>query len=160
MDKLIQLLKENARYSVEELASIVGLTAKEVETELSKLIESGTILGFAAVTDISKLEGSNVVSALIEVKLTPERGGGFDRLARRIAKFDEVESCMLMSGAYDLCVVISGSSLHSVATFVAEKLSTLEGVVSTATHFQLKSYKSNGFLSVSESSGDRLPVSP
>ena len=145
MDKLIQLLKENARYSVEELASIVGLTAKEVETELSKLIESGTILGFAAVTDISKLEGSNGVSALIEVKLTPERGGGFDRLARRIAKFDEVESCMLMSGAYDLCVVISGSSLHSVATFVAEKLSTLEGVVSTATHFQLKSYKSNGF---------------
>ena len=92
MDKLIQLLKENARYSVEELASIVGLTAKEVETELSKLIESGTILGFAAVTDISKLEGSNAVSALIEVKLTPERGGGFDRLARRIAKFDEVES--------------------------------------------------------------------
>ena len=82
MDKLIQLLKENARYSVEELASIVGLTTKEVETELSKLIESGTILGFAAVTDISKLEGSNAVSALIEVKLTPERGGGFDRLAR------------------------------------------------------------------------------
>ena len=81
MDKLIQLLKENARYSVEELASIVGLTTKEVETELSKLIESGTILGFAAVTDISKLEGSNAVSALIEVKLTPERGGGFDRLA-------------------------------------------------------------------------------
>ena len=76
MDKLIQLLKENARYSVEELASIVGFTAKEVETELSKLIESGTILGFAAVTDISKLEGSNAVSALIEVKLTPERGGG------------------------------------------------------------------------------------
>jgi len=160
MDKLIQLLKENARYSVEELASIVGLTTKEVETELSKLIESGTILGFAAVTDISKLEGSNAVSALIEVKLTPERGGGFDRLARRIAKFDEVESCMLMSGAYDLCVVISGSSLHSVATFVAEKLSTLEGVISTATHFQLKSYKSNGFLSESESSGERLAVSP
>ena len=160
MDKLIQLLKENARYSVEELASIVGLTTKEVETELSKLIESGTILGFAAVTDISKLEGSNAVSALIEVKLTPERGGGFDRLARRIAKFDEVESCMLMSGAYDLCVVISGSSLHSVATFVAEKLSTLDGVISTATHFQLKSYKSNGFLSESESSGERLAVSP
>ena len=160
MDKLIQLLKENARYSVEELASIVGLTAKEVETELSKLIESGTILGFAAVTDISKLEGSNAVSALIEVKLTPERGGGFDRLARRIAKFDEVESCMLMSGAYDLCVVMSGSSLHSVATFVAEKLSTLEGVISTATHFQLKSYKSNGFLSESESSDERLAVSP
>ena len=137
MDKLIQLLKENARYSVEELASIVGLTAKEVETELSKLIESGTILGFAAVTDISKLEGSNAVSALIEVKLTPARGGGFDRLARRIALFDEVESCMLMSGAYDLCVVISGSSLHSVATFVAENITengsaTINGITMKA----------------------------
>ena len=160
MDRLIQLLKENARYSIEELAIAVGQSQEEVAESLSTLIDSGTILGFTAITDISKLEGSNTVSALIEVKLTPERGGGFDRLARRIAKFDEVESCMLMSGAYDLCVVISGSSLHSVATFVAEKLSTLDGVISTATHFQLKSYKSNGFLSESESSGERLAVTP
>ena len=94
------------------------------------------------------------------MKLTPERGGGFDRLATRIAKFDEVESCMLMSGGYDLSVVISGSSLNEVASFVAEKLSTLEGVISTATHFQLKTYKSNGFLASVDHSGQRLPVSP
>lgn len=160
MDKFIQLLKENGRCSVEEISSQLGLKADQIEKRISDLIDSGVILGFTAITDSSKLDESDTVSALIEVKLTPERGGGFDRLARRIAKFDEVESCMLMSGGYDLCVVISGSSLHNVATFVAEKLSTLEGVISTATHFQLKTYKTNGFLAESDSSGERLPVSP
>ena len=160
MDKLIQLLKENGRCSVEEISSQLGLEADQIEKRISDLIDSGVILGFTAITDSSKLDESDTVSALIEVKLTPERGGGFDRLARRIAKFDEVESCMLMSGGYDLCVVISGSSLHNVATFVAEKLSTLEGVISTATHFQLKTYKTNGFLAESDASGERLPVSP
>jgi len=160
MDKLIQLLKENGRCSVEEISSQLGLEADQIEKRISDMIDSGVILGFTAITDSSKLDESDTVSALIEVKLTPERGGGFDRLARRIAKFDEVESCMLMSGGYDLCVVISGSSLHNVATFVAEKLSTLEGVISTATHFQLKTYKTNGFLAESDASGERLPVSP
>jgi len=160
MDKLIQLLKENGRCSVEEMSSQLGLGADQIEKRISDLIDSGVILGFTAITDSSKLDESDTVSALIEVKLTPERGGGFDRLARRIAKFDEVESCMLMSGGYDLCVVISGSSLHNVATFVAEKLSTLEGVISTATHFQLKTYKTNGFLAQPDASGERLPVSP
>tara|TARA_B100001057_G_scaffold35367_1_gene32038 strand:+ start:2667 stop:3161 length:495 start_codon:yes stop_codon:yes gene_type:complete len=160
MDKLIQLLKENGRCSVEEMSSQLGLGADQIEKRISDLIDSGVILGFTAITDSSKLDESDTVSALIEVKLTPERGGGFDRLARRIAKFDEVESCMLMSGGYDLCVVISGSSLHNVATFVAEKLSTLEGVISTATHFQLKTYKTNGFLAESDAYGERLPVSP
>ena len=160
MDRLIQLLKENGRSSVEELSSELGIGADQIEKIISDLIDSGAILGFTAITDPSKIDDSDTVSALIEVKLTPERGGGFDRLARRIAKFDEVESCMLMSGGYDLCVVISGSSLHNVATFVAEKLSTLEGVISTATHFQLKKYKSNGFLAELDGSGERLPVSP
>ena len=142
------------------MSSQLGLGADQIEKRISDLIDSGVILGFTAITDSSKLDESDTVSALIEVKLTPERGGGFDRLARRIAKFDEVESCMLMSGGYDLCVVISGSSLHNVATFVAEKLSTLEGVISTATHFQLKTYKTNGFLAQPDASGERLPVSP
>ena len=137
----------------------MNLSEKEVESKLAELEESGTILGYTAVVDADKVNDGGGVSALIEVKLTPERGGGFDRLAARIAKFDEVESCMLMSGGYDLSVVISGSSLHEVASFVAEKLSTLEGVISTATHFQLKSYKSNGFLSRVEHLGQRLPLS-
>ena len=160
MDQLIQLLKENARHSIAEMADLMNLSEKEVESKVAELEESGAILGYTAVVDADKVNDGGGVSALIEVKLTPERGGGFDRLAARIAKFDEVESCMLMSGGYDLSVVISGSSLHEVASFVAEKLSTLEGVISTATHFQLKSYKANGFLARVESSGQRLPVSP
>ena len=160
MDQLIQLLRENARHSIADLADLMNLPEKEVESKLAELEESGTILGYTAVVDADKVNDGGGVSALIEVKLTPERGGGFDRLAASIAKFDEVESCMLMSGGYDLSVVISGSSLHEVASFVAEKLSTLEGVISTATHFQLKSYKSNGFLARVEHLGQRLPVSP
>jgi len=160
MDQLIQLLQENARYSITDLSDLINLSEEEIKSKIAELEESGAILGYAAVVDSDKVNDGGGVSAFIEVKLTPERGGGFDRLATRIAKFDEVESCMLMSGGYDLSVVISGSSLNEVASFVAEKLSTLEGVISTATHFQLKTYKSNGFLASVDHSGQRLPVSP
>ena len=91
-------------------------------------------------------EEAGVVRAVIEVRITPERGGGFNRLAERISRFDEVESCYLMSGGYDLLVFVNGSSLQKVAAFVSEKLSTIEGVLSTATHFLLRSYKEQGFL--------------
>ena len=160
MDQLIQLLQENARYSITDLSDLINLSEEEVKLKIAELEESGAILGYAAVVDSDKINDGGGVSAFIEVKLTPERGGGFDRLATRIAKFDEVESCMPMSGGYDLSVVISGSSLNEVASFVAEKLSTLEGVISTATHFQLKTYKSNGFLASVDHSEQRLPVSP
>ena len=160
MDQLIQLLQENARYSITDLSDLINLSEEEIKSKIAELEKSGAILGYAAVVDSDKVNDGGGVSAFIEVKLTPERGGGFDRLATRIAKFDEVESCMLMSGGYDLSVVISGSSLHEVASFVAEKLSTLEGVISTATHFQLKTYKSNGFLASVDHSEQRLPVSP
>ena len=160
MDQLIQLLQENARYSITDLSDLINLSEEEVKLKIAELEESGAILGYAAVVDSDKINDGGGVSAFIEVKLTPERGGGFDRLATRIAKFDEVESCMLMSGGYDLSVVISGSSLNEVASFVTEKLSTLEGVISTATHFQLKTYKSNGFLASVDHSEQRLPVSP
>jgi DNA-binding Lrp family transcriptional regulator len=95
------------------------------------------------------------------VKVTPERGGGFNRLAQRIARFDEVESCYLMSGAYDLLVVVKQSSLHKVASFVSERLSTIEGIVSTATHFMLRAYKEQGYLIEQvEEEKDRLDVTP
>ncbi|MEM9016486.1 MAG: Lrp/AsnC ligand binding domain-containing protein, partial [Verrucomicrobiota bacterium] len=96
----------------------------------------------------------------IEVKLTPERDGGFDRLARRIAKFDQVSSCYLMSGSYDLAVIVEGDDLREVARFVSEKLSSLDGVLSTATHFQLKIYKQSGFLASDSHEDERLPVTP
>ena len=107
--------------------------------------EDGTILGHHAVINPEAI-GDTTVSAFIEVKVTPERGGGFDRLAMRIARFDQVVSCYLASGGYDLMVVVEGGDLREVARFVSEKLSSLVGVISTATHFRLKTYKENGFL--------------
>jgi DNA-binding Lrp family transcriptional regulator len=100
------------------------------------------------------------VAAFIDVKITPERDGGFDHLARRIARFDQVTNCFLMSGGYDLAVVVEGGDLREVASFVAQKLSTMEGVVSTATHFQLKVYKKNGFMADRDPEPERLAVSP
>jgi DNA-binding Lrp family transcriptional regulator len=98
---------------------------------------------------------------VIEVRITPERGGGFNRLAERISRFDEVESCYLMSGGYDLLVFVTGASLQRVAAFVSEKLATLEGVLSTATHFLLRSYKEQGFLmEAAREENDRLKVAP
>jgi DNA-binding Lrp family transcriptional regulator len=117
------------------------------------------ILGYRTVLNEEKL-GVERVRAVIEVKITPERGGGFDRLAERIAKYKEVNSCYLISGAYDLLVVLEGSSLREVATFVSEKLATIQGVLSTATHFMLKPYKEQGVLMSHEHNEERLAVSP
>ena len=106
-------------------------------------------------------EDAGTVRAVIEVRITPERGGGFNRLAERISRFDEVESCYLMSGGYDLLVFVTGSSLQKVAAFVSEKLATIEGVLSTATHFMLRSYKEHGFmLDVPAQENERLKVAP
>ena len=160
MDPLIELLQKNARSSVAELAGTLGADAAEVERRIADLESSGAVLGYTAVIDPEKAEEGRSVSAVIEVKVTPERGGGFDRLATRIAKFDQVESCVLMSGGYDLSVVVSGDSLHEVARFVAEKLSSLAGVISTATHFHLKTYKRDGFLAHPEHGPERLAVAP
>jgi len=104
--------------------------------------------------------GVDLVRAVIEVKITPERGGGFDRLAERIAKYAEVNSCYLMSGGYDLLVVVEGKTLRELATFVAEKLATIQGVLSTATHFMLKPYKEQGVLMAREHNDERLAVTP
>jgi len=117
-------------------------------------------LGWRPVLNLSE-EDTGVVRAVIEVRITPERGGGFNRLAERISRFDEVESCYLMSGGYDLLVFVSGSSLQKVAAFVSEKLSTVDGVLSTATHFMLRSYKEHGFLlDVKSEENSRLKVTP
>src|SRR6185295_3945891 len=117
------------------------------------------ILGYRTILNEEKL-GVDTVRAVIEVKITPEREGGFDRLAQRIAKYDEVKSCYLMSGAYDLLVIVEGDSLRKVATFVSEKLATVQGVISTATHFMLKPYKEQGILMAKEQNSERLAVSP
>lgn len=159
IDPLLDLLRRKARYSHRELADILALTEEEVRGRIGDWEKDGTIAGYQAVIDPERA-GDEDVSAFIEVKLTPERGGGFDRLAMRIARFDQVASCYLASGGYDLMVVVEGSDLREVARFVSEKLSTMDGVLSTATHFRLKTYKENGFLLEGESSPTRLPVAP
>ena len=158
-DPIAELLEKNARYSPAELAALTGQDEPAVIAHIEELEGSGTILGYHAIIDAERA-GVDRVSAFIEVKLVPERDGGFDHLALRISKFDQVRSCYLMSGGYDLVVIVDGHSLQDVASFVSEKLSTLEGVTSTATHFHLKTYKQDGFLAHSESEPTRLPVAP
>lgn len=158
-DPLLRLLHTKARYSNEELAEALHLPADEVAAHIDAWEKNGTILGYQAVIDTEKA-GETGVTAFIEVKVTPERGGGFDRLAMRIARFDQVASCYLASGGYDLLVVAEGEDLREVASFVSQKLSTLDGVLSTATHFRLKAYKEKGFIFEAEEPDERLPVSP
>ncbi len=159
MDPLLALLQKDARLSADQLASQLNTTPDAVRAAIAAREADGTILGYQAVMDPEKAD-DEAVQAVIEVKVTPERGGGFDRIADRIARFDQVVSCWLMSGGYDLGVVVRGHDLREVARFVSEKLSSLEGVISTATHFQLKVYKQDGFLSTVASEGRRLAVSP
>lgn len=159
-DPLLQLLRRKARISNQELADILSLDKDVVAVRVAAWEADGTILGYHAVIDPEATGDDESVSAFIEVKVTPERGGGFDRLAMRIARFDQVVSCYLASGGYDLMVVVEGGDLRDVARFVSEKLSSLEGVISTATHFRLKTYKENGFIFERATTTERLAVSP
>jgi DNA-binding Lrp family transcriptional regulator len=159
MDSLLKLLQENAALKPELLAKMLNLPEAEVAAKIKAYEKDQVILGYRAVLNEEKI-GSDVVRAVIEVKITPERGGGFDRLAERIAKYTEVRSCYLMSGGYDLQVVVEGTNLREVATFVTEKLATIQGVVSTATHFMLKVYKEQGLLANEDRNDERLAVSP
>jgi DNA-binding Lrp family transcriptional regulator len=156
---LLNILRRKARASLKELADLTSTSESDVASKISAWEKDRTILGYHAVTNEEAM-GNTAVSAFIEVRLTPERGGGFDRLAMRIARFDQVVSCYLASGGYDLLVVVEGNDLREVARFVSEKLSSLDGVLSTATHFRLKTYKENGFLFDQEPETERLPVSP
>lgn len=159
MDDLIPLLRQNARASSEDLAKVLNVAPTAIEERIAQLEADGVILGYQAVVDPQKVQAS-AVTAVIEVKITPERGGGFDRLATRIANFSEVQSCYLMSGGYDLLVVVEGGTLQEIATFISEKLSTIKGVISTATRFRLKSYKENGVALTRAARPERLAVAP
>ncbi len=159
LDPMLEVLRREGRQSLASLAERFSLPEDEVCAKVAAWEADGLILGYRAVVDTAKADAAGV-SAFIEVRLTPEGGGGFDRLASRIAKFDQVESCYLASGGYDLMVVVHGEDLMSVARFVSEKLSSMAGVLSTATHFRLKTYKENGFLFREGGEGERLPVSP
>jgi len=159
MDPLLEILRNKATYSIEELATLSGLSGEEVAAKLKALEAEGTLLGYHAVVNHDQGE-EPYVSAFIEVKVSLGRDRGFDGLANRIAKFEQVRHCYLASGGYDLLVMVEGRDLQSVARFVSEKLSTLDGVLSTATHFRLKTYKENSVLFTKTEEEDRLSVSP
>ena len=143
MTPLVKLLLEGGSLNTAQMAQILKLSEAELNGQLDALKTEGVLLGFRPVLNLSH-EDTGGVRAVIEVRITPERGGGFNRLAERISKFDEVESCYLMSGGYDLLVFVNGASLQKVAAFVSEKLSTIEGVLSTATHFSSEIRKRAG----------------
>jgi DNA-binding Lrp family transcriptional regulator len=159
MDPLLELLHQNANIPREDLARMLNLSVAEVNQRIDRYEADHVILGYQAVVDPEKID-ADAVTAFIEVSITPERGGGFDRLAERIARFDEVKSCWLMSGGYDLAIMLEASTLREVARFVSEKLSTVDGVVSTATRFRLKTYKQNGMLLSRPPDVERLSVTP
>jgi DNA-binding Lrp family transcriptional regulator len=159
MDPLLRLLKENASLRPAQLAQMLNIPESEIVSKTKAYEQEQVILGYRTVLNEEKL-GLDLVRAVIEVKITPEREGGFNRLAERIAKYSEVSSCYLMSGGYDLLVFVEGKNLREVASFVSEKLATIQGVLSTATHFMLKPYKEQGVLMNRERNEERLAVSP
>ena len=139
-NKLLKLLEKDCTLTPAQLAAMCDTTEEDIALRVQSLKDEGVILGYKALINWEKT-AIEAVEALIEVKITPQRDKGFDRIAERIYQYEEVESCYLMSGSYDVTVIITGRTLREVALFVSEKLSTIDGVTSTATHFILKKYK-------------------
>jgi len=159
-NEIIEILLKDARTPVEEMAVMLGVSNEEVCACISQLEKEKIIVAYSAVVDWNRVSG-DLVQALIEVRVTPQRDRGFDAIAQRIYGFSEVKSVYLMSGGYDLTVLVEGRSMKEVALFVTQKLSTIEGVLSTATHFVLRKYKDNGMVMDFDENGDsRLAVSP
>ena len=160
MSSVLKLLLEGERLDTAQMAQVLGMSETDIEAEIARLEAEGILLGWRPVLYSERAE-VYIVRAVIVVKFIPERDGGFDRLATRIARFDAVESCYLMSGGYDLLIFATGKDLRDVATFVSERLASVEGVLSTATHFMLRAYKEQGHLLLSSNeSSDKPAVSP
>lgn len=152
MNKLLELLSQNARISNSEIATLLGISEEEVKQQIALYEDSGVIKGYKAIIDNNKANIS-VTSAIIEITVQPKFANGFDELAEKISDFEEVESIFLMSGGFDFAVMVTDKSFEEVAMFVAKRLAPLDGVLSTATHFILRKYKEGG-VHFSENSGD------
>lgn len=157
--KVLELLKEDARRSVELLATMLDASEDEIRQAIREMEAEHVIVKYATVVNWSKVDDEKV-TALIEVQITPERGRGFDRIAERIYLHPEVKSVYLMSGAYDLLVEVEGKNLKEVASFVSNKLSPIESVLSTKTHFILKKYKQDGIIFEERIDDHRMQISP
>ncbi|MBQ4153681.1 MAG: Lrp/AsnC family transcriptional regulator [Clostridia bacterium] len=152
--KLLKLLERDARTTVAELATMLGITEGEVSAELAEMQKNGLIRGYKTVIDWERLD-SSYVSALIEINVTPQPDAGFEEIAKTIMKFKEVESVYLMSGGYDLCVIVKGKTFQEVAMFVGKVLAPMKNVISTATHFVLRRYKEMDIILCDDEKDDR-----
>ena len=160
MDEILEVLTNDARVSVEEIAKLTGKSADTVRKAIKKYEKDGTIVKYKTVINPDMLEGSKArVRALIEVSVTPQKNVGFDQIAERMYSFPEVTSCFLVSGAYDLLLVVEGEDLQAVSNFIASKLSPMEHVRSTSTHFLLKKYKEDGQVLKKGANKRRLNIS-
>jgi DNA-binding Lrp family transcriptional regulator len=158
--EIVEILEKDARLAVGNVAKMVSLNVEETEALIKKLEDNKIIVRYISVIDWTKIEEYSGVRAMIDVKVTPKRGVGFDEVAERIYRFKEVNSVYLMSGAYDLSVIIEGQSMNEVARFVSQKLSALDSVISTTTHFILNKYKHDGVIFEPENKDKRIVVSP
>ena len=156
---ILEILDKNAKIETVDLAAMLNLAEEDIINEISQMEKEKIICGYHTLINWDKTN-KEVVTALIEVKVTPQRGQGFDKIAERIYKFDEVKSVYLMSGGFDLTVIIEGKTMKEVALFVGQKLAPLESVLSTGTHFVLKKYKDHGMILEETKKDERMIVSP
>jgi len=160
MNEIFEILEQNARATPAQIATMVNKPVREVEKIIEQAEKDGTILKYKAIIDWSKL-GKEDIQALIEVRVTPQRDVGFDAIAERIYQFPEVYSAYVVSGTYDLAILVKGRNMHEISSFVTEKLAPLERVQSTVTHFLLKRYKENGeIFQLPKETNRRLPITP
>lgn len=158
-EKILNKIEKNSRIDIHEMAILLGLKEEDVVNELAAMEKEGVICGYHTLIDWEKTSVEKI-SALIEVRVTPQRGHGFDTIAERIYKYPEVNAVYLMSGAYDLMLILEGRTLKEVSRFVSDKLSTEDSVISTATHFILKKYKDHGTILAAEKEDERISVTP
>ncbi|MBQ9611299.1 MAG: Lrp/AsnC family transcriptional regulator [Lachnospiraceae bacterium] len=158
-ERILTIIEKNSRMDISELAIVLGTEEIEIVNALQEMQDEGIICGYHTMINWDKT-GIEKVTALIEVRVTPQRGQGFDSIAERIYKYPEVNTVYLMSGGYDLMVILEGKTLREVAGFVTNKLSTLETVIGTTTHFILKKYKDHGTIMAKKSEDQREIVTP
>ena len=158
-EKILNLLEKNARIDIHDVAVMLGVAEHEVANEIADMEKEHIICGYNTLINWDKTD-TEKVTAFIEVRVTPQRGQGFEKLAERITNYPEVKSIYLMSGAFDFAIFLEGKTLKEVSMFVSTKLSTLEAVAGTATHFVLKKYKDHGMILIDKEPANRMKVTP
>lgn len=159
-NRILELLEETSKYTPSDIAVMLGIPEEEVRLAIEELEKDQVICGYKTLINWDKVDTKELVTALIEVKVTPQRGEGFDKIAQRIYRFKEVQAVYLMSGGFDLTVIVEGKTMKEVALFVGQKLAPLESVLSTGTHFVLKKYKDHGVIFEETKRDERMKISP